>query len=149
MQVILLEKVRNLGNIGDQVKVKRGYARNFLTPQSKAIQATKENLALFEARRLEIEKAAEEAFKAAEKRATTFKDLALTIAVKISEEGKLFGSVGMKEIIEALKKQGHEIARSELSLPNGPIRQIGEHEVTLILHPDVTVPLKIILIEEK
>lgn len=143
MQVILLENVRNLGSIGDQVNVKAGYGRNYLIPTQKASPATKANLIEFEARRKDLEKAAADKLQDAKQRAAKFADLNIVISVKVSEEGKLFGSVGLREITNALKQLGHEIHKNELSLPQGPIRQIGEHEVLLLLHSDVTLPLKI------
>lgn len=148
MQVILLEKVRNLGNIGDQVNVKAGYGRNYLIPTEKATQATKANLIEFESRRADLEKSAADKLKEAQQRAAKLADLNVVISVKVSEEGKLFGSVGLREITNALKKLGHEIHKNELSLPQGPIRQIGEHEVSLLLHSDVTLPITIKVVAE-
>lgn len=149
MQVILLEKIRNLGNIGDQVKVRAGYARNFLIPKNKASAATKENLAEFEKQRAELEANALAILKAAQERAAKLAKLELQITVKVSEEGRLFGSVGMREIIAALKKLGHEIQRSELSMPHGALHEVGEHEVYLLLHSDVTVPVKVKVVAEE
>src|SRR6478752_5753229 len=116
MEIILMQKVANLGNIGDKVKVKAGYGRNFLLPQGKATLATPENVAKFEARRAEFEKVAKDELTSAQ-----------SLAAKAGGEGKLFGSVGNSDIVEALKKAGHTLERSEVRMPNGPIRQAGEH----------------------
>ena len=148
MQVILLEKVRNLGGIGEQVNVRAGYARNYLIPKEKAALVTKVNLAQFEQRRADLEKASAEKLQHAKERAALFANLEVIIPVKVSEEGKLFGSVGLREIMHALEKIGHTANRNEISLPNGSIRQIGEHEVTLLLHTDVTAPIKIKVVAE-
>jgi large subunit ribosomal protein L9 len=143
MEVILLEKIRNLGGIGDKVRVKAGYARNFLFPQNKAIFASTENLAKLESMRAELEKAAHEALAKAEERARALNNLELEVPVKASEEGKLFGSVGIREIVLAIKKRGIEVSKSEVSLPQGAIHQIGEYDIVLQLHTDVTATIKI------
>ena len=148
MQVILLDRIRNLGNIGDTTNVRRGYARNFLIPQNKAILATKDNLLRFEKQRAELEKVASEKLEAAKKRAEKLTNIKLVIPVKVSEEGKLFGSVGLREIGIALNKLGTDVEKSEISLPNGPIRQTGEHDIILLLHSDVTLPLKVTIVAE-
>ena len=149
MEIILLQKLPNLGNIGDRVKVKSGYGRNFLLPQGKATLATPDNIKKFEARRHEIEKAAREELEAAQARAAKFEGLKLTLTAKAGGEGKLFGSVGTSDIAEGVTKAGHKIERSEVRLPNGPIRQAGEHVVQLHLSTDVTVPLTVIVVAEE
>jgi large subunit ribosomal protein L9 len=143
MDVILLTKVANLGNIGDRVKVKSGYGRNFLLPKGKATLATPENVKKFEARRAELEKIAREQFADAEKRAAAFKDFKLEITAKAGTEGKLFGSIGTADIAEAATKSGHKLARAEVRLPTGPLRTVGEHVVTLHLHTDIDVQLPV------
>jgi len=149
MEVILLEKVANLGAIGDKVKVKPGFARNFLLPQGKATMATAENVAKFEARRAEFERVANEQLARALERAEQFKDFKLTIAAKAGTEGKLFGSIGTPDIAEAATRAGHAIERAEVRLPHGPIRVIGEHHVTLHLHADVNIELPITIVPEE
>ena len=141
MEVILLEKIRNLGGIGEKVKVKRGYGRNYLIPQGKAVLANAANLAAFEARRAELEKHEQETLATVKKRAESLSVLTITIPVKASEEGKLYGSIGSREIAEAIEAAGCAVERREVDLPEGPIRQVGEHPVILQLHSDVTVKL--------
>jgi len=148
MEVILLTKVANLGNIGDKVKVKPGYGRNFLLPSGKAALATAANLKKFEARRAELEKAALDSLSGAEKRAKQLEGFKLELAAKAGTEGKLFGSVGTADIAEALTKAGIEIERSEVRLPGGPIRLIGEHTVKLHLHTDVEIDLPVTITAE-
>ncbi len=143
MDVILLEKIRNLGDIGAEVSVKSGYARNYLIPYGKAVLATKENLEKFAKMRAELEKKAAESLKIASLRAAKFQDAVVTIAVKATEDGKLFGSVGTTNILEALKNQGLEVERSEISLPTGAIRHVGEYVVDLLMHSDVTCKVKV------
>jgi large subunit ribosomal protein L9 len=149
MDVILLQKVANLGNIGDRVKVKSGYGRNFLLPGGKATLATPTNVARFEARRAELEKAAHEHFASAETRAAALKEFKLTIHAKAGSEGKLFGSIGTSDIAEAATRDGHKIERSEVRLPDGPLRMVGEHVVSVHLHADVNVPLTVLIIAEE
>ena len=149
MDVILLTKVANLGNIGDRVKVKSGYGRNFLLPKGKATLATPENVKKFEARRAELEKVAREQFQDAESRAAAFKDFKLQITAKAGTEGKLFGSIGTADIAEACTTQGHKLARSEVRLPTGPLRTVGEHVVTLHLHTDIDVQLPVVITAEE
>ena len=149
MDVILLQKVANLGTIGDRVKVKSGYGRNFLLPQGKATLATPANVAKFEARRAELEKVAREQFGDAELRARVLAEFKLTITAKAGSEGKLFGSIGTADIAEAATRAGHKVARSEVRLPNGPLRVVGDHEVSLHLHTDVNVPLAISIVAEE
>jgi large subunit ribosomal protein L9 len=143
MNIILLEKIRNLGNIGDQVKVKRGYWRNYLLPQSKAIMATQENLSKLTKMRAELEIKANSILQAAKDRATKLTNLILTIPVKTSEEGKLFGSVNIREIVHAAENQGVELSKKEISLPQGPIHQIGDYDVHVHLHSDVNTSIKV------
>jgi len=149
MEVILLQKVANLGAIGDKVKVKPGFARNFLLPQGKATMATPENVAKFEARRTEFERAANDLLAQARTRAEQFKELKLTIAAKTGTEGKLFGSIGTVDIAEAATRAGHAVERSEVRLPNGPIRVVGDHVVTLHLHTDVNIDLPLTVVTEE
>jgi large subunit ribosomal protein L9 len=149
MDVILLQKVANLGNIGDRVKVKSGYGRNFLLPKGKATLATQENVAKFESRRAEIEKAAKVELDAAQARAKKLEGFTLTLTAKAGGEGKLFGSIGTTDIAEGVRKAGHDIERSEVRLPNGPIRQAGEHTVQVHLHTDLTIDLPVVIIGEE
>jgi large subunit ribosomal protein L9 len=149
MEIILLQKVANLGNIGDRVKVKPGYGRNFLLPHGKATLATPDNIAKFEARRAELEKAAGEELRAAQTRAAKLGGLKLSLTAKAGGEGKLFGSIGTSDIAEAATKAGFEVERSEVRLPHGPIRQAGEHVVQLHLHTDVTVDLPVTIVAEE
>ena len=138
MEVILLEKVANLGNLGEQVTVRPGYGRNFLVPQKKAVPATKDNVAKFEARRAELEKAANEALAAAQARAEKLAQLAkVTIASLAGDEGKLFGSVGPADVAEAVTAAGVALEKREVLMPEGPIHMIGEYDVTIRLHSDV------------
>jgi large subunit ribosomal protein L9 len=149
MDVILLTKVANLGNIGDRVKVKSGYGRNFLLPKGKATLATPDNVKRFEARRADLEKVAKDQFKDAESRAAAFKDFKLEITAKAGTEGKLFGSIGTSDIAEACTKAGHKLARAEVRLPTGPLRTVGEHAVALHLHTDIDVQLQVVITAEE
>ncbi|MGH8259802.1 MAG: 50S ribosomal protein L9 [Steroidobacteraceae bacterium] len=149
MDVILLEKVANLGNIGDRVKVRSGFGRNFLLPHGKATLATPGNVAKFEARRAELERAAHEQVITAQRRAEEMKEFRLTITAKAGTEGKLFGSIGTSDIAEACTRSGHPATRSEVRLPNGPLRTVGEHMVDLHLHADVDVQLPVTIIAEE
>ena len=149
MDVILLQKVANLGNIGDRVKVRSGFGRNFLLPQGKATLATPDNIARFEARRAELERAAREHLSSAEERAAAMKDFKLTIQAKAGTEGKLFGSIGTSDIAEAVTREGFKIERSEVRLPSGPLRMLGEHTVNLHLHADIDVPLHVTIVAEE
>ena len=149
MDVILLQKVANLGNIGDRVKVRSGFGRNFLLPQGKATLATPDNVARFEARRAELEKLAHEQLASAEERAAAMKDFKLLISAKAGTEGKLFGSIGTADIAEACTRQGFKVERSEVRLPNGPLRMIGEHTVSLHLHADIDVPVNVSIVAEE
>ncbi len=149
MEVILLEKVANLGSIGDRVKVKPGYGRNFLLPQGKATLATPANIAAFEARRLELERKQAEESAAALARVAQLEKLALRISAKAGTEGKLFGSLGTLDIAEACTSAGVPVERSEVRLPAGPIRTVGEHHVDLHLEPDVKVTIQIEVVAEE
>jgi large subunit ribosomal protein L9 len=149
MDVILLQKVANLGNIGDRVKVKSGFGRNYLLPEGKATLATPTNVAKFEERRAELEKVAREQLTSANDRSEALKEFKLTVRAKAGTEGKLFGSIGTADISEALNRENFKILRSEVRLPNGPLRTVGEHVVSLHLHADVDVPLPVIIIAEE
>jgi len=149
MDIILLQKVANLGNIGDRVKVKSGYGRNFLLPQGKATLATPDNIAKFEGRRAEFEKVARGELESAQRRAAKLQGFKLTLTAKAGSEGKLFGSIGTADIATGVKAAGHDIERSEVRLPAGPIRQAGEHVVQLHLHTDVTVELQLVIVPEE
>jgi len=149
MEVILLQKVANLGNIGDKVKVKPGYGRNYLLPQGKAAMCTAANLAKFEERRAELEKIAEDEMSSAKLRAGQLEGFKLTLTAKAGGEGKLFGSIGTSDIADALSKAGIRIERSEVRLHSGPIRLVGEHHVKLHLHTDVIVDLPVEVVAEE
>lgn len=149
MEVILLQKVANLGGIGDRVKVRPGFARNFLLPQGKATLATPANIAKFEARRVELERAAQDELQLAQARADKMHELKLHLTAKAGTEGKLFGSIGTADIAEACTAAGFEVARSEVRLPNGPIRVVGEHIVHLHLHADVNVTVPVTVVAEE
>lgn len=149
MEVILLEKVENLGGLGDKVSVKSGYGRNYLIPGGKATAATAENIVAFEERRAELEKVAAELLATAEARRDQLKDLTVTIAGKAGDEGKLFGSIGTTDIASAVTAAGVEIEKREVRLPAGPIRAIGEYEIDLHLHTDVNAAVKVIVIAEE
>ncbi|MFO7787023.1 MAG: 50S ribosomal protein L9 [Halospina sp.] len=146
MNVILLEKMHKLGDLGDQVKVKPGFGRNYLVPYGKAVPATEENIKAFEERRAELEKAAAERLKAAQSRGEALDGSAVTIEAKAGEEGKLFGSIGVRDIADAVSANGTAVEKSEVLLPEGPIRMTGEYEITLQLHTDVqaTIQLNIV-----
>jgi large subunit ribosomal protein L9 len=148
MQVILLEKVANLGDLGEVVKVKDGFARNFLIPQGKAKRATETNLKAFEARRAELEKAQAEALAKAQERGAKLDGLTLQIAQKAGVDGRLFGSVTNYDIVEALKTQGHEVERSQVRMPAGPLKQVGEFPIQLQLHTDVVVTVNVAVLGE-
>ena len=148
MEIILLEKIENLGAMGDRVNVKPGYGRNFLIPKGKAAPATEENIAEFEARRAEFEKVAAEALAVAEARRDQLADLTVTISGKAGDEGKLFGSVGTADIAEAITESGVTVERNEVRLPTGAFRQIGEYDVQLHLHTDVDATVKLVIAAE-
>ncbi len=149
MEIILLQKVANLGQIGDRVKVKSGYARNFLVPTGRATMATPANIAKFEAQRHQLEAKANEELTAAQARAAKFENFKLELKAKAGTEGKLFGSIGTADIAEAAMQSGHAIARSEVRMPMGPFRSTGEHQVQLHLHTDVDVTLTVTVFAEE
>jgi large subunit ribosomal protein L9 len=149
MQVILMEKVGNLGNLGDVVKVKDGYARNFLIPQGKAKRATESNLKEFEQKRSVLEKAQADILTKAQERGTKLDGFMLQITQKAGVDGRLFGSVTNYDIVEALKKQGHEIERSQIRMPQGPLKQVGDYPIQLALHTDVAVTIKVSVLGEQ
>jgi large subunit ribosomal protein L9 len=149
MDIILLQKVANLGQIGDRVKVKSGYARNFLVPTGRATMATAANIAKFEAQRHELEAKANAELASAQSRAAQFADFKLELKAKAGSEGKLFGSIGTTDIAEAAEKAGHAVTRSEVRMPNGPIRSTGEHSIQLHLHTDVDVTLVVTVVADE
>ena len=149
MEVILLENIGNLGGLGDKVNVKSGYGRNFLIPQGKAVAATAANLVEFEARRAELEAAAAAVLAAAETRAEAINGFGLlTIEANAGEEGKLFGSIGTRDIADALTAAGTEVAKSEVRLPDGALRELGEYEVSIQVHHDVTAMVVVAVVPE-
>ena len=148
MQVILMEKLANLGNLGDVVKVKDGYARNYLIPHGKAKRATDENLKAFEARRAELEKAQAAALALAQERGARLDGLTLKMVQKAGVDGKLFGSVTNHDIVEALKAQGLEVERSQIRMPAGALKQVGEYPLQIALHTDVIVTITVSVIGE-
>ena len=149
MDVILLENMGNLGVLGDKVDVKAGYGRNFLIPQGKAVPATQENIAIFEARRTELEAVAAESLAAAEARAKAIDELSdLVIPASAGEEGKLFGSVGTRDIANALTKAGCEVNKAEVRLPEGVIRELGDFQIMIQLHSDVAINVAVSVVAE-
>jgi len=148
MQVILMEKVVNLGNLGDVVKVKDGFARNYLIPHGKAKRATPDNLKAFEARRAELERAQAETLAKAQERAAKLQGLTVQISQKAGVDGRLFGSVGNYDIVEALGKQGIEIERSQVRMPQGPLKQVGEYPIEVALHSDVLATITVSVLGE-
>ena len=148
MEVILLEKVANLGSLGDKVKVKSGYGRNFLVPYGKAVPATADNLKAFEERRAELEKAAADKLANAQSRAEALEGQSITISSKAGDEGRLFGSIGVRDIADAVTAAGTEVEKSEVRLPEGPIRAVGEYEIELQLHTDVTVNIQLAVVAD-
>jgi len=148
MQLILLQNVTNLGKLGDKVNVKPGYGRNFLVPQGKATPATPANLAEFEAKRAEYEAKAKAQLEGAEGRKAALENAEVTISANASTEGKLYGSIGPREIAEALTKIGHKVEKSEVVMGEGPLRRTGEHEVLVHLHADVETTVKVIVTGE-
>ena len=149
MEIILLEKIQNLGNLGDQVTVKPGFGRNFLIPSGKAVPATKENVEKFEAQRAELEKAMADQLSNAQSRAEKINELQISITHKAGNEGKLFGSVTGQEIAETATNAGVEIHKSEVQLPEGPFRMVGDYEVSINLHADVNATLKVSVVPEE
>ena len=148
MEIILLEKVDNLGNIGDRVKVRSGYGRNFLLPKGKATLATPENIAIFEERRAELERKEVGELTSAQERGEEIQKLSLQLVAKAGTEGKLFGSLGTIDIAEACTSAGVPVERSEVRLPDGPIRTLGEHEIEIHLHADVNVAVRIEVVSD-
>jgi large subunit ribosomal protein L9 len=148
VNVILLDRIANLGDLGDEVAVKAGFARNYLIPQGKAVRATKENREVFEARRAELERVANERLAAAQTRAERLTGVAITIGAKAGDEGKLYGSVGTQDIAEALRTAGHDVDRNEVRLPEGALRQVGEYEVDVQFHSNVTATIQLAIVPE-
>jgi large subunit ribosomal protein L9 len=148
MNVILLERMNNLGDLGEEVVVKPGFARNYLIPKGKAVRATPENRAVFEERRAELERVADARLGEARGRAAKLEGMSVTIVVRAGDEGKLYGSVGTQDIADALTEKGAEVERSEIRLPEGAIRSIGEYAVDVQLHSDVTVPVQVVVVAE-
>ena len=149
MQVILMEKVANLGNLGDVVKVKDGFARNYLIPHGKAKRATQDNLKAFEAKRAELEKAQNEQLAKAQEQGAKLEGFMVQITQKAGPDGRLFGSVTNYDIVEALKKQGHEVERSQIRMPQGPLKQVGDYPIQVALHTDVTATIKVSVLGEQ
>ena len=149
MQVILMEKVANLGELGDVVKVKDGFARNYLIPHGKAKRATEANLKAFESRRAELEKAQAESLAKAQERAAKLEGLTIQITQKAGPDGRLFGSVTNYDIVEALTKQGHEVERANVRMPQGPLKQVGDFPIQITLHTDVTVTVTVSVLGEQ
>lgn len=149
MEVILLEKVRNLGNLGDRVNVKSGYGRNFLIPQNKAVFATAKSIESFEKRRAELEKKAQQSLSAAEQRAAKLNDTNLVISAMASDEGKLYGSVGVNEIKDALVSKDVEISKREIVMPDGPLHSVGNYVIEIHVHSDVIAHLQVEVVASK
>ena len=149
MQIILLEKVVNLGQLGDVVKVKEGYARNYLIPHGKAKRATKENLAEFEKRRTELERAQNEALAKAQEQGGKLDGLTVQVTQKAGVDGKLFGSVTNVDIAEALKAQGYDVPRANIRMPQGPLKTVGDHTISVALHTDVVVSIMVSVLGEQ
>jgi len=148
MEVILLEKIGKLGGLGDKVTVKAGFGRNYLVPQGKAVPATAGNVEKFEARRAELEAAAAEKLSAAQARAEALEGLNVSIVSKAGDEGKLFGSIGTRDIAEAATAAGNDVCKSEVRLPEGALRNVGEFEVALQLHPEVSTVINVTVVAE-
>ena len=148
MEVILLDKIRNLGNLGDKVRVKAGYARNFLVPYGKAVIANEQNKAEFEAKRAEFENAQSDVLARAETRAKNLADTKVEIASRASDEGHLFGSVGPREIADAISATGIAVERSEVEMPEGPLKAVGDYSITLVLHAEVKQVVSVSIIAE-
>lgn len=148
MKIILLEKIANLGSLGDNVNVRPGFARNFLFPQGKAIPATPANVAEFEARRAELEAQAQALLASAQERQAKIEEIEVSVAVKAGDEGKLFGSLSNRDIAELVVAAGVELNKSEVRLPNGPIRTLGNFEINIQLHPEVTATLQLQVVAE-
>jgi large subunit ribosomal protein L9 len=149
MQVILMEKVANLGNLGDVVKVKDGFARNFLIPQGKARRATQENLKAFESKRSELEKAQADQLSKAQEHGAKLEGFMLQITQKAGPDGRLFGSVTNYDIVEGLDKQGHKVERAQIRMPQGPLKQVGDYPIQIALHADVAVTITVSVLGEQ
>lgn len=149
MQVILLEKIRNLGSLGDRVNVKPGYGRNYLIPQNKAVFATEKNIVAFEARRAELEKKADQSLSHAQSRAAKLNDVTLVIAAQASDEGKLYGSVGIIEIKDALLAKKIDVSKREIVLPEGPFHSVGQYTVEILVHSDVIATVQVEVVAAK
>ena len=148
MDIILLQRIKNLGKLGDKVSVKAGYARNFLIPQGKAVSATESNTAAFEARRAELEKAEADVLAAAQARADQLNEVNIVITAKAGDEGKLFGSIGTRDIADALTNAGLVVDRAEVRLPNGALRHTGEFNIAIQLHHDVVAEVLVTIVSE-
>jgi len=148
MKVILLDRVENLGAVGDLVSVKSGYGRNYLIPNGKAALATAQNIKELEKKKEELEKRAAEQLEAAKSRGDLIKGMSLTISANVESEGKLYGSVGPVDIVEAFEKVGVSVERSEIRMPDGPIREVGESEINLHFHSDVDIPITLNVVSE-
>ena len=148
MDVILLQRIKNLGVLGDKVSVKSGYGRNFLIPQGKAVSATEANTASFEARRAELERQEAEVLTSAQQRAEQLGEVNVVITAKSGDEGKLFGSIGTRDITEALTAAGLDVEKSEVRMPNGPLRNVGEYNIAVQLHHDVTADVLVTIVAE-
>jgi large subunit ribosomal protein L9 len=148
MEVILLDKIGKLGSLGDTVTVKPGYGRNYLVPYGLAVPATKENIAAFEAQRAELEAQAAERKAEAEARAEQLNDIELSLVSKAGDEGKLFGSIGPRDLADAISSAGIEVAKSEVRMPEGPIRQTGEYDIALHLHAEVDAVVRVVVVAE-
>ena len=149
MQVILLEKIVNVGNLGDVVKVKHGYARNYLIPQGKAKRATEENIKLLEAKRTELEKIAADKLAAAQEQAARLEGLLVQISQKAGVDGRLFGSVTNVDIVDALKAQGFAVEKADIRMPTGPLKQVGDHPLVVALHSDVSANITVSVLAEQ
>jgi large subunit ribosomal protein L9 len=148
MEVILLDNIGKLGNLGDQVTVKPGYGRNYLVPYGLAVPATKDNIAAFEAQRAELEAQAAERRAEAEARAAQVNDIELSLVAKAGEEGKLFGSIGPRDLADAIASAGIDVAKSEVRMPEGPIRATGEYDIVLHLHAEVEATVRVVVVAE-
>jgi large subunit ribosomal protein L9 len=149
MQIILMDKVVNLGNLGDVVKVKDGYARNFLIPSGRARRATQANMAVFAAQKAELERVAAEKLADAQRRGEKLEGSSVKISQKAGVDGRLFGSITNADIADALKAQGHDVAKADVRLPEGPLKAIGEYSVVLALHTDVTANITVVVVGEQ
>lgn len=148
MNVILLEPISNLGELGDEVSVRSGFARNFLLPRGKAVRASEDNRAVFEGRRAELQAQADDRLQGAQARGATLEGAMVTILARVGEEGKLYGSVGTQDIADALNAAGHEVAKAEIRMPDGVIRMEGEFTIDVQLHSDVVVPVTVAVAPE-